>query len=212
MTAFLRLKLSQVALLATLPLLTLGQGQPLESVQKAYATYANGTLQEKIFVHLDRPLYVVGETMWFKAYCVEGTSHRALDVSKVGYLEVLDKEGTPVAQTKLALTKGQGAGNLLLPATLASGTYAVRCYTHWMMNFSPDYYFETSVTVLNPFERSESQPVAGQSTPAYDVQFFPEGGSLVSGLETKVAFRAIDSEGKGIYATANKNHGTRPAG
>lgn len=198
MTAFLRLKLSQVAILAALPLLTLGQGQPLESVQKAYATYANGTLQEKIFVHLDRPLYVVGETMWFKAYCVEGTSHRALDVSKVAYLEVLDKEGNPVAQTKLALSQGQGAGNLLLPATLASGTYAVRCYTHWMKNFSPDYYFETAVTVLNSFVRPDSQPANSQALSVNDVQFFPEGGSLVSGLESKVAFRAIDSEGKGI--------------
>ncbi len=170
----------------------------MEVVEKAYSEYANQTLQEKIFVHLDRPLYVVGETMWFKAYCVEGTSHHALDVSKVAYLEVLDKEANPVAQTKITLTNGQGDGNLLLPATLASGTYTVRSYTNWMKNFSPDYYFETTVTILNPFVRPESQPTASQSATPYDVQFFPEGGQLVSGLASKVAFRAIGNDGKGI--------------
>ncbi len=198
MKAFSRLKISQLVFLITLPLLTLGQGQPLESVQKHYAEYASNTLQEKIFVHLDRPLYVVGETMWFKAYCVEGTSHHALDVSKVGYLEILDKENNPVAQTKITLTNGQGDGNLLLPATLASGTYTVRSYTNWMKNFSPDYYFESTVTILNPFVRPEDQAVASQQTPTYDVQFFPEGGQLVSGLASKVAFRAIGVDGKGI--------------
>ncbi|MPR34983.1 hypothetical protein [Salmonirosea aquatica] len=194
----IKIEIGQAVLLIILPLLTLGQGQPQERIQKSYSDYVNRTLQEKIFVHLDRPLYVVGETLWFKAYCVEGTSHHALDVSKVGYLDVLDKEGNPVAQTKIALTDGQGEGNLLLPATLSSGTYTVRGYTNWMKNFSPDYYFEAPITVLNPFVAGMSQPVASQQTPAYDVQFFPEGGALVGQLENRVAFRAVDSNGKGI--------------
>jgi hypothetical protein len=198
MKKHIKIKLGQAILFSILPLLTLGQAQPLESVQKAYSDYASRTFQEKLFVHLDRPLYVVGETMWFKAYCVEGTSHRAVDVSKVAYLEVLDKESNPVVQTKIALTGGQGQGNLQLPATLATGTYSVRCYTNWMKNFSPDYYFETSVTILNPFVRAESQPVASQQTPVYDVQFFPEGGQLISNLASTVAFRAIGRDGKGI--------------
>ena len=198
MNNYSKIKIAQAVLLLTLPLVTLVQGQPLETVQKAYSEYANQTLLEKIFVHLDRPLYVVGETLWFKAYCVEGTSHRALDVSKVAYLEVLDKDGNPIAQTKLALTNGQGEGSLPLPATLASGMYSVRSYTNWMKNFSPDYYFETTITILNPFVRPESQSVVSQQTPPYDVQFFPEGGQLVNGLESRVAFRAIGRDGKGI--------------
>lgn len=196
MNKYIKVKIGQAVLLFALPLLTLGQS--LETVQRRYADLASQTLQEKIFVHLDRPLYVVGETMWFKAYCVEGTSHRALDVSKIGYLEVLDKDGNPVSQTKINLSAGQGGGTLRLPATLASGTYTVRCYTNWMKNFSPDYFFESAITILNPFVRPENLPVASQQTTAYDVQFFPEGGSLVSGLESKVAFRAVGPDGRGI--------------
>ena len=35
--------------------------------------------------------------------------------------------------------------------------------------------------------------------PPYDVQFFPEGGSLVQGLSNRVAFRIADQSGKGLH-------------
>lgn len=182
-------------LLLLLPVVVRGQA----AVRDRLSQYNRSTLQEKLFVHLDRPLYVVGETLWFTTYCVEGSSHRPLDVSKIAYLEVLDKESNPVVQTKIALAKGQGEGSVRLPATLAAGTYTVRSYTSWMKNFSPDFFFESAITVLNPFERPEAQPLASGEVPAYDVQFFPEGGYLVHQLESRVAFRAIGPDGKGIH-------------
>jgi hypothetical protein len=163
-----------------------------------FQKYLQTTLTEKLFVHLDRPLYVVGETMWFRMYCVEGSSHRPLDVSRVAYLEVLDQDAQPVVQTKLAMAGGLGAGSVALPATLPGGTYTVRSYTSWMKNFSPDFFFETTITILNPFERPAPPPVAAREVPAWDVQFFPEGGQLVSQLESRVAFRAVGPDGKGI--------------
>ncbi|HEV7347588.1 hypothetical protein [Telluribacter sp.] len=195
-------------LLLLLPALASGQsGQP----QSQLARYTSKTLQEKLFVHLDRPLYVVGETLWFKTYCVDGSSHRPLDVSKIAYLEVLDKESNPVVQIKIALDKGQGEGSVRIPATLSAGTYTVRSYTNWMKNFSPDFFFETAITILNPFERPEAEPLAGREVPAYDVQFFPEGGHLVGQQESKVAFRAVGKDGKGIACRGvivNQNNDT----
>ncbi len=174
------------------------QKAPFDPIQKNFSDYASRTFQEKLFVHLDRPLYVVGETLWFKAYCVEAGGHVPLDISKIAYLDILDKEQNSVAQTQITLAKGQGDGSLAIPATLASGTYTVRSYTNWMKNFGADFYFETSVTILNPFLKPETSSVQAQSSPAYDLQFFPEGGHLVSQLENRVAFRAIDKEGKGL--------------
>ncbi|MBU1823329.1 MAG: hypothetical protein KKG00_17760, partial [Bacteroidetes bacterium] len=107
------------------PLLVQGQSGPLGSLQKQVTDYASRRYQEKLFIHQDRPLYVVGETMWFKAYCVEAGSHRASDLSKVAYLEVLDGEQNAVVQTQITLAAGRGEGNLALPTTLSSGTYTV---------------------------------------------------------------------------------------
>ena len=181
------------------PLLSLAQTTPLAGVQQQLSAYASQTFQEKIYVHVDRPLYVVGETMWFKVHCVAADTHKPLDISKIAYLELLDKESNPVAQLKVTLENGQGEGSLSVPATLANGTYALRGYTNWMKNFGAEGYFETPVRILNPFTAPETQPVAEASkTTSYGVQFFPEGGNLVSQVENRVAFRVVGRDGKGI--------------
>lgn len=198
MKKLLKLLIGPVALLGILPLLAAGQGKPLEVLHKAYADYTKQTFQEKLFIHLDRPLYVVGETIWMKAYCVESNSHKTLDVSKVAYLEILDREGNPVVQTKLSLSAGMGEGALIVPAAVASGVYTVRGYTNWMKNFGPEFFFETAITILNSFVVEDQSAVVAETAPAYDVQFFPEGGHLLSGFENRVAFRAVSKEGQGI--------------
>ena len=188
-----------VAMIWMMPFLAVAQTSPLSGVEQRLSEYANQQFQEKIYVHVDRPLYVVGETMWFKISCVAADTQRALDVSKIAYLELLDKDSNPVAQTKVSLTKGQGDGSLLVPANLANGTYSVRCYTNWMKNFSPELYFETPVRILNPFVIPETEPTAEANvTPTYDLQFFPEGGNLLGQVENRVAFRAVNRAGKGI--------------
>lgn len=169
----------------------------LASMQQRFGLYTERAVQEKMYVHIDRPFYLVGETMWFKAYNLNGATHRFLDLSKVGYLEVLDSENNAVMQTKFSMIDGKGNGSVLVPATLVSGRYKLRCYTNWMKNFSADNFFETSVSVLNPFVRFDPDKASKEET-RYDVQFFPEGGHLVSGVESKVAFRAVGVDGKGI--------------
>ena len=172
----------------------------LASLVRRLRQHSQRNLTEQLYLHLDRPAYVTGETMWLKAYAVDGTYHRPLDLSKVAYVEVLDAQNRPVAQTQLALRAAMGQGSLVLPATLASGRYLVRAYTSWMQNFSPDFYFQSSVVVVNTFSPSGAAP-APASPAAYDVQFFPEGGQLVQGLPSRVGFKVLDGAGRSLAAT-----------
>ncbi|MGV3559744.1 hypothetical protein [Larkinella arboricola] len=189
--------------IAPLLLLTLGmtitalaQNEPQNPIQQQLEAYRSRMLQEKLFIHTDRSFYVAGELLWFKINYVDGTFHRPLSLSKVAYLEVLDKDNRPVLQTKVALAEGAGNGSLFLPTTLPSGHYLLRGYTNWMKNFSPDYFFEKPVTIVNSFRKLEL-PVL-KDTLAYDVQFFPEGGNLVQNLSSTVAFKAVGGDGKGV--------------
>ncbi|MCF0038911.1 hypothetical protein [Dyadobacter fanqingshengii] len=172
----------------------------VKSIQQRFGIYTERALQEKMYVHLDRPLYLIGETIWFKAYNLNAASHQFLDVSKVAYLEVLDAENNVLIQTKFALADGKGNGSLLIPSTIASGNYKVRCYTNWMKNYGPEYFFESSISIVNPFVRFDPDRLAKEAE-KYDVQFFPEGGYLVKGIESKVGFRAIGKDGNGVNFT-----------
>jgi hypothetical protein len=180
-----------------------GKAQKIDSIvvlARKLALYQQQTLTEQLFLHLDRPSYVAGETMWFKAYAVDGMHHRPLAMSKVAYVEVLDAAQHPVLQAKIALVKAMGQGTFELPAELATGHYVVRAYTNWMKNAGPAFYFQCPVTIINTLQAN--QAASGPANELeYDLQFFPEGGQLVSGLPGRVAFKITDQMGRSVAAT-----------
>ena len=170
--------------------------QTLPDVENSFKTYSENNLQEKLFVHTDRTSYLTGEILWFKIYAVDGTYNKPLNLSKVAYVDILDSKQTPVLQAKISLSQGSGSGSIYIPVTLSNGNYRLRAYTNWMKNFSPEYYFGKVITIVNP----QISPDAGakQNKGGYDIQFFPEGGNLVSGIQSKVGFKAVGADGKGI--------------
>src|SRR5215203_5660644 len=163
-------------------------------IKNQFDHYRQTVLQEKIYVHTDKTIYLAGEILWFKIYNVDASLHQFLDISKVVYVEVLGKDHTPVMQTKLSLKEGLGNGSFVLPLELNSGNYTFRAYTNWMKNFDPEFFFEKTITVINTI-KSEPVNTAANVKNIYDVQFFPEGGNLVSGVESTVGFRAVDQYG-----------------
>ena len=170
----------------------------VNTLVQPFDTYRRQVLQEKLFVHTDQSGYLTGETIWFKMYYVDGTFHQPIDLSKVAYLELLDQEGKAVLQTKVTLTAAGGHGTLFLPSSVNSGTYRLRAYTKWMRNFDNAYFFEKNLTVINPFRRL-GLPLLRESAD-YDIQFFPEGGNLVQGMASKVAFKMTSKTGRGVTA------------
>ncbi len=169
--------------------------QTLATIAQRLDAYQQNSFREQIFVHSDREFYQTGELIWFKIYCVDASTNKTADLSKVAYVDVLDQTNNFVLQAKIALDKGLGSGSFYLPATLASGSYKLRAYTNWMKNFGPDTFFEKQLTVLN----LASVPAIAKSIKnEYDIQFFPEGGELVNGISSKVAFKAVGQDGKGI--------------
>lgn len=171
------------------------QSTPVQTLQQSFETYAQQTAQEKVYLHTDRSAYLAGETMWFKAYLVEAARHYPSNLSKVLYIEVLNQEQVPMLQTKLAISQGTGNGFLEVPPNLPSGNYVLRAYTNWMKNAGAAFFYEKPISVINTFRPFQVPAIA--LSVEFDTQFFPEGGQLVNGLPSKVAFRVVDKNGKG---------------
>ena len=185
--------------LAVIPRAILAQTAATAALTAPLETWQVSHFQEKIFVHTDKEFYLAGEICWFKVYLVDAAGHRPLGLSKVAYLEWLDKDNRAVLQTKIALKDGHGDGSLYLPLTFHSGHYKLRAYTSWMRNFGVDGFFEKAMTVVNARKSAEvpMAPVAQQ----YSVSFFPEGGNLVNGLTSTVAFKIADQYGESTACT-----------
>ena len=150
--------------------------------------YRKHNFQEKIYVTTDREFYLAGEIMWFKVYGMDGSLHLPTDLSRVAYLEVVSADSVAQMQAKVELEAGTGGGSFYIPTTMVSGKYMLRAYTNWMKNYDAAFYFEKELTIVNTFRSLPALP----ATESFSLEFFPEGGQLVSGLESRVAFQATN--------------------
>lgn len=156
---------------------------------------------EKVYVHTDREVYLTGETIWMKGYLVTGDTHAVDSVSGVLYVDLVDPLTRRVRlRAQLRATAGYAPGQLSLPDSLAAGTYQLRAYTNYMRNFPDDYFFTRTITILRP-DGLASAGSAGPTTVRPDVQFLPEGGQLVEGIDSRVAFKAVNATGRSVDVT-----------
>ena len=121
-----------------------GGGNDIRSAKNFY---------EELFVLTDRDTYISGEEVWFKVYKLNGLNHAPCDISKVVYLELLDKNNFPVKQIKLKSNGNSGSSVFSLPDNISSGNFIIRAYTNWMKNYPVDLFFYKEITVINPFEK-----------------------------------------------------------
>lgn len=153
---------------------------------------------EKLYLHFDKPFYIPGETIWYKAYLVNARSNEPSSLSGIVYVELLDLTGKVIIRQILKAENGFANGEFSLPGSLAQGKYRVMAYTHWMRNFDQEFFFTREVSIYDPY--GDYDVVKEDSSGGkVDLQFFPEGGSLVAGLKSKVAFKAINELGKGVF-------------
>src|SRR5882724_852629 len=172
------------------------QNRDTDSLQQQFARYQLGAFQEKVFVHTNKTFYLAGEIAWFKIYDVDGYAHQPSTLSSVCYVELINKDQRPVLQAMIPMSGGSGNGSLTIPSAMPSGSYRLRAYTAWMKNFSPDFYYEQTIIIVNTLK--EAAPGGQAPAAAYNVQFFPEGGNLVEGHASKIAFKITNQYGQGI--------------
>jgi TonB-dependent SusC/RagA subfamily outer membrane receptor len=165
--------------------------------------------QQKAYLHLDKQTYWGGDNLWVKAYLVNGLDHLPDTLSTNLYVEIISPSRTRVQIKRLQMFHGFGIGDFMLSDTLPEGLYQIRAFTAWMQNFDTEFYFEKNFQVLNPGYKKLITPKQARLNVKHikemdkdagnvDLQFMPEGGYLVSGLESVVAFKAVNQFGKGV--------------
>ncbi|QKG57965.1 hypothetical protein GKZ68_15865 [Hymenobacter sp. BRD128] len=187
---------------------------PIRVIAEKLSAYYAATVPEKTYLHLDRPAYGTGETIWFSAYVVDALRHRPDTLSKVLHVDLLSPERRVVVRRTLRLVGGRAAGDIELNDSLLAGTYLLRAYTSWMLNAGPNYVYERRLQVwpASPDQTAAVGADAGPATKAavkssvlpagkVDVQFFPEGGALVAGLPATVGIKAQAASGRGAVVS-----------
>ncbi|MBP3228239.1 MAG: hypothetical protein J6M53_05580 [Bacteroidaceae bacterium] len=171
--------------------------------------------QEKVYLHLDNTGYFVGETIWYKAYVVR-TDHGTLsDLSGVLYVELVDPLGEVQQTQRLRIVGGQCNGDFSLDSLRTDGFYEIRAYTRYGTNWPTEALYSRVVPVFQRpatpgdwTDRRIREEFADTRNPGAamadtltlrerrqwrrgelpTVNFYPEGGHLVQGLQSLVAY------------------------
>ena len=171
--------------------------------------------QEKVYLHFDNSIYYQGDDIWFNCYLVTSDQCQASPLSKTLYVELLNPGGEVINKQILKIENGRCHGNFTLnKLPFYSGFYEVRAYTKYMLNFGEDVLFSRTFAVyekptkpgayeekslmkygrgLYPILRK--RPVKEKKV---SLKFFPEGGNLVNGVPSRIAFEATDAYGNPI--------------
>ena len=189
----------------------------LKDVVAKLKTFSADHISEKAYLHFDKPYYAAGDTIYFKAYLTVGERHQPSKLSGILYADLINTNNKIDKSVKLQVTNGVAWGDFALPDSLPKGNYRVRAYTNWMRNDGDGAYFDQTFMVgssLNNKIPEAGTPHINSVNAKPDMQFFPEGGSLVMGISSKVAFKAIGTNGlgldvKGIIVDSAGNEVTR---
>ena len=165
--------------------------------------------QEKIYLQFDRSVYSPGETIWIKSYLFTGNYPSM--ISKTIYAELVDNTGKVLQHKSAPLLVSSAAITFDVPADYRSSVAYVRAYTKWMLNFDSGYLYSKAITIAAPLQLNpkKSTPAITKSTAPNLVprqsylQFFPEGGDLAEGIESRVAFKATDSRGMPVNVSGD---------
>lgn len=163
-----------------------------QNVDSVIFRYASEYAQERTYLHYDKTSYAPGETIWFKAYLLEGT-YPAF-ASKNFYIDWTDDKGNLLYHTVSPLQAATTNGQFDIPADYKGNYIHVKAYTKWMLNFDSAFIYEKDIRIIS--NKATSSSVIKVVPP--EITFFPEGGDLVEGISNKIAFKATDQFGKPI--------------
>lgn len=161
--------------------------------QNLSAQQSSINIQERVHLHMDKSFYLPGDTIWFKAYVVD-EANLPSKASGILYVELIDAKDSLINRLTLPVLNGISFGNAPVDIKNSKGLYRLRAYTRVMDNASPASFFD-QVVKIGDIEQIKNQITTIQDL---DIRFLPEGGNLLLGLPSRIAYKAVSNSGRGI--------------
>ncbi len=168
----------------------MGFSQQIDSMM---SVYAEEFPKEKMHIHFDKKIYNREETVFYKLYILTGDILSPL--SKNVYVEWYDTTGRMIKQTVAPLYQSTAKGSFDIPADYSGNFLRVKAFTRWMLNDDSAYIYEKELIVNNNASAANKKPVILKTK----VETFAEGGTLVQGLTTRIAFKATNQYGSPVF-------------
>ena len=153
---------------------------------------------ELIYFQTSKDIYETGEDLWFKAYQLDAQTFGLSDKSKTLYLQMINPKDSVVWQEKYPIENGIVSSHIYIDEKLSEGDYLLEGYTKHS-------FYKHDTTGITPTRKirivkniARPQVTENPKDTTFRFETFPEGGNLVSGLSSKLAFKATDGKGNPV--------------
>ena len=165
---------------------------PADSVPQDY----NG-LRETVYLQTSKGVYETGEDLWFKGYAFDAQTLALSDRSRTLFVEMADGKDSIVWQEKYPIHAGMAEGHIYVDKALRPGNYRIHAYTrHSLLRDTLMPIYPKVIRVVKEIaDKLEHKEAVSKSDTVARLQFFPEGGDLIDGIPSKVAFKATNERG-----------------
>ena len=164
--------------------------QTINQVKDAVTTLSENFPLEKLYIQYDKPSYAPGETVWFKAYLL--ADNNTDNISKTLYVDFIDATGRLLKHCVQPIYQSSASGDFNVPLEYKNQLVYVKAYTRWMLDFDSSFLYRKAIHVVQSRPSLKENKLVLKT----NAQFLPEGGDLIEGIESKVAFKAISSDGR----------------
>lgn len=147
--------------------------------------------QEKVSMHVDRTVFLPGDSICMKVYAVDAATLVPSLKSQFVYVELLNNKNRSLQRKRLIASNNLYTGHINLPPDQEAGTYYLWAYSLYSAQVK-------NHECLIPIQVGSEKPENIAKNTAPELRFFPEGGYLVEGAVCMVGFEVADSGGDSI--------------
>ncbi|MBR6465933.1 MAG: hypothetical protein IKS82_05810 [Bacteroidales bacterium] len=138
-----------------------------KTVEERYEAFVKYLSPEKVYLHTDKDVYAIGDTIWFKCYVANRSLQSDYPESRFVYVELV---GTTVGKdvstnrpteisyviqrVKVKMWNGVLEGYVHVPDDVNTGYATLRAFTYWMLNKDAEYVFKKEISIINPLKDS----------------------------------------------------------
>lgn len=153
-------------------------------------------ISDLVYLQTSKTIYETEEDLWFKGYVLDAQYFYPSARSKTLYVQLMeDKTGQVVWEKKYEIEDGFVDGHLFLKSELEEGIYTLAAYSASSFERSnKEFYAAKKLEIKKEIStKVVVSPIEKDSILHFTT--FPESGKLVSGIESTLAFKAVNSKG-----------------
>ena len=173
--------------------------ESIESIANRMEKHFSSRPSELIYLQTSKGVYETGEDLWFKAYQLNSQTFGLSDKSQTLYLQMISSKDSVVWQEKYLIENGIVSGHVYIDEKLLEGDYFLEGYTKYSF-YKNDTVSVTSKRKIKIVKNiAHSRVIENPKDTTFRFEVYPEGGNLVVGLSSKLAFKATDGKGHPVF-------------